>query len=307
MINESFYVHVVSTDSLNTYPDNQGSRFTNTLPTDITFADVTKYECSLAEISYNSNFNNISDDCAFALFDFFYLYSDTNEYGKLYNIQIPPGNYQSAQVVCDFLNSLVDDLNISRLKNKKLFSYNTYTRKFDLNVDGLYLTILVKGSLIDILGLERRQALPNQIGFIGKSKAKEYYYYPENPKPKEVPEKRYFKNRRQSWDSDSVHGGTSPFVAQMTCVSAFLVYVDFIKDVIYGSKFSNVIRTVAIRGGNNGERIVDSFIKRIYVPIKFNQFNSINVEIRDFQSRPLEFLSGNVSCTFHIRPKSSSV
>ena len=305
MINESFYLHVVSTDSLTTYPDNQCSKFTNTLPTDITFPDVTKYECSLAEISYNSNFNNISDDCSFVLFDFLYLWPDIDKYGKLYNIQIPSGNYESAQVVCDYLNSLVDELDISRLKNKKLFTYNMYTRKFDLNVDGLYLTILIKGSLIDILGLERRLALPNQIGYIGKSKAKEYYYYPENPKPKEPTEKRYFKNRRQSWDSDSVHGGTSPFVAQMTCVSAFLVYVDFIKDVVYGSRFSNVIRTAACRGKNNGERIVDSFIKRIYVPIKFNQFNSISVEIRDFQSRPLEFLSGNVTCTFHIRPKSS--
>ena len=131
-MNESFYVHVVSTDSLSTFPDNQGSKFTNTLPTDITFPDVTKYECSLAEISYNSNFNNISDDCAFVLFDFFYLWPNINKYGKLYNMQVPPGNYQSAQVVCDFLNSLVDELNISRLKNVKLFSYNTYTSYFNI-------------------------------------------------------------------------------------------------------------------------------------------------------------------------------
>ena len=116
--------------------------------------------------------------------------------------------------------------------------------------------------------------------------------------------KRYFKNKRQSWISDSEQGGTSPFVAQMTSVSAFLVYVDFVKDVIYGSNFSNVIRTAAIRGSNNGERIVDCFVKRMYVPLKFNQFNSITVEILDFRSRPLEFQEGNTSLTFHFRPKS---
>ena len=297
MSGESFYLHVVSTDSLTSFPANTASKFTNILPIDVSFPDVTKYEVALSEISYNSNFYNISDDCAFGLFDFLYSWSGTKLYGKLYDLKVPSGNYENPEIVCGFLNSLVQKLPIPRLKNKNLFSYNRYTRKFDLVVADLFLTIIVKGSLIDILGLERRYAIPNQIAFIGKSKEKEFYLYGK--------EKRFFKNKRQSWVSDSEQGGISPFVAQMTSVSAFLVYVDFVGDIIYGSNFSNVIRTVAIRGSNNGERVVDVFSSRMYVPVKLNQFNSVSVEILDFRARPLQFQEGNTSLTFHFRPKSS--
>lgn len=298
---EDFYVHVVSTDSLDTFPQNSPSNFTNVLARDISFSDVRKYEVSLAECSYNSNFYNVSDDCAFGLFDFLYLWSGSSpRYGKLTDLKIPSGNYQNAEILCEFLNQLIDELNIPRLKNKQLFTYNKFTRKFDLNVNELYLTILVKGSLIDLLGLERRHAISNQIAYIGKSKNLHYYVY-EDEKTK-----RYFKNQVRSWVSDAELGGTAPFVAQMTSVTAFLVYVDFVKDVVYGSSFSNVIRTVAIKGTNNGERIVDCFIKRQYVPLKFNTFNSISIQIRDFQGNHLLFKSGNLALTFHFRLKSCS-
>ena len=73
--------------------------------------------------------------------------------------------------------------------------------------------------------------------------------------------------------SDAEEGGKAPFCAQMTTVTAFLVYVNFVKDVIFGSKFSNILRTVAVRGLNSGERVVECFNKRMYVPLKYNTFN----------------------------------
>ena len=216
------------------------------------------------------------------------------------NLKIPPGNYKNPETVCEFLNKLVDNANIPRLKNKQLFTYNQYTQKFSLNVKDLYVTLLVKGSLIDILGLERRHAVSNQIAYIGKSKDKHFYMYKDEKTP------RYFKNQIRSWHSDAEQGGRAPFCAQMTTVTAFLVYVDFVKDVIFGSKFSNILRTVAVRGLNGGERVVECFNKRMYVPLKYNTFNSISVQIRDFQNNHIGFNSGNLCLTFHFRKKPRS-
>lgn len=295
---DDFYIHTASTDSLQTFPENKPSKFTNVLPRDITFSDVREYEVCLAECSYNSDFYNVSDDCAFGLFDFLYLWPGTTpKYGKLIDLHVSSGSYESAQVICDILNELVDKANIARLKNIKLFSYNKFTRKFNLNVADLYVTILVKGSLIDILGLEKRHHIPHQIAYIGKSKDLHFYLFGDKG------EKRYFKNQMRAWVSDAEDGGQSPFVAQMTTVTAFLVYADFVKDVIFGSRFTNVLRTLAIKGSNSGERVVDCFQKRMYQPLKFNTFNSITVEIRDFEGRPIVFNSGNFSCTFHFRRK----
>lgn len=296
MNQNSFYLHVASTDSLGTYPENSGAKFTNVLPTDISFPDVTQFEVALSEISYNSNFYNIDDDCAFGIFDFQYQWPKTDLYGKLWDLKLASGFYKTPETVCKVLNDLVSSLNIDRFRDVKLFSYNEITRKFELNVEELYVTILVKGSLIDILGLERRVYVRHQIAYIGKSKDLQFYLYEG--------EKRFFKNQRRSWVSDAEKGGIAPFVAQMTSVSAFLVYADLVKDVMFGSTFSNVIKTLGIKGTNNGERIVDSFLKRMYVPLKFNTFNTISVRILDFRQRPIEFKSGNVTATFHFRRKS---
>lgn len=296
-----FYVHVASTDSLEIYPHNCGSSFTNVLPMDISFPDVTQYECCLSELSYNSNFYNLDEYCAFGIFDFLFKWPETNLYGRLYDCKVSSGYYESPELVCNVLNDLVNSLNIDRFKDIKLFSYNKITRKFNLNVADLYVTILVKGSLIDILGLERRTYIQYQIAYIGKSKDKQSYVYSDGKKEME----RFFKNQKRSWKSDAEEGGISPFVIQMTSVTAFLVYVDFVKDTIYGSAFSNVIKTLGIKGKNQGERIVDSFgSTRMYVPLKFNTFNSITVRILDFRQRPIQFKAGNVAATFHFRRKS---
>ena len=299
-----FYVHVASTDSLEIYPNNCGSNFTNVLPMDISFPDVTQYECCLSELSYNSNFYNLDEYCAFGIFDFLYKWPGTNLYGRLLDCKVSSGYYESPELVCNVLNDLVGSLNIDRFKDVKLFSYDKITRKFHLNVADLYVTILVKGSLIDILGLERRTYIPYQIAYIGHSKdTRSYIFYPDPSKKKGI--ERFFKNQKRSWKSDAEQGGVSPFVVQMTSVTAFLVYVDFVKDTIYGSAFSNVIKTLGIKGTNNGERIVDSFgSTRMYVPLKFNTFNKISVRILDFRQRPIQFKAGNVAATFHFRRKS---
>ena len=299
---DGFYVHVASTDSMDIFPENSASDFTNVLPRDISFSDVRNYEVSLAECSYNSSFYNVDENCAFGIFDFLYYWEKESppSWGKLTNLKIPPGNYKNPETVCEFLNKLVDNANIPRLKNKQLFTYNQYTQKFSLNVKDLYVTLLVKGSLIDILGLERRHAVSNQIAYIGKSKDKHFYMYKDEKTP------RYFKNQIRSWHSDAEQGGRAPFCAQMTTVTAFLVYVDFVKDVIFGSKFSNILRTVAVRGLNGGERVVECFNKRMYVPLKYNTFNSISVQIRDFQNNHIGFNSGNLCLTFHFRKKPRS-
>ena len=260
-MDDSFYVHLCSSDSLGTYPKNTGSNFVNLLasPLDLSIG----YEVGITEFQYTNDLYNVTENSNFAIFDFLYEWksegSDDVKYGRLYDGKVEEGNYTDVEDFCQILNQLVSNMKIKRLDGIKLFSYDSISKKFHLNVKNLYITIIVKEHLINILGLTQKEGSTKQVVIIGKAKDKKSYMY----KGKE----RFFRNQRDHWDTDSEQGGVAKFTSQMIVVSSLLIYSPIIGDSIFGSSFVRLLRIVPMSGRSN-ERVVQSFNPIIYYPVR---------------------------------------
>ena len=290
-MDKDFYIQLISTDSIETFKDNSASQFTNIMPHQLELNDGT-WSVAVSEVSYTSSFYNVTESCGFAIFDFEFHWTEKDLYGSIHDCLIPAGYYDDPVVLCKLLNDLVDNLKIKKLENKKLFTYDKHPKKFTLHVeDNMYICLIVKGQLIDILGLETRHYSKYQVAFIGKSKDK--HYFVKNGK------KYYFKNQELSWTSDA-SGGKAPYVSQMLTINSFLISSNLIRDTIFGSSFSNVMRTCPI-SGPQGSRIVKEFNKRMYFPVKASTFAFVTVSITDYLGNPINFLEGNLAIVLHFK------
>ena len=213
----------------------------------------------------------------------------------MYDLKIPPGSYSTIEQFLTVCNNLVDKLQIKRLKNVKVFDYDHLARKFIINInESMFMCLLVKNDLIDLLGLERGTYISNQVVFIGSSKPLHFFMHDGK--------KCYFRNQRVQWKSDSPLGGICPYIGNLRIKTTMLLYSNIVKDQIFGSQFTNLLRAVAIDGGLENERIVVSFKNRIYLPLKFDRLIDISVSIRDFQRRKMDFQTDNVYILLHFRP-----
>ena len=289
---DSFYVHLASTDSLKTHPKNTANNFVNQLarPLDLSQG----WEVGVTEFQYTKNFYNVTANSNFALFDFLYEWKGKDKvlYGRLYNGNVPEGNYEDVQDFCKILNRLVDRFEIARFKNNPIFSYDTVAKKFHLNVKNRFVTIIAKEHLINILGLAKKRSTPSQVVIVGKSKDSKFYTYRG--------EKRFFKNSRDHWKSDTVDGGIAHFTSQMVVVSSLLIYSPIISDSIFGSSFVRLLRIVPVSGKSN-ERVVQSFDHIIYYPVRESVITYIPIEVRDYSGEPVNFLSDNIYLLLHFR------
>lgn len=305
-MDNSLYLSLCSTDSLHIFSNNVCDDFTNVLAQKLSFS--VPYELALIEMHYTNAINTITKNCSLALFDFTYAWEEEEttdgqtdqkraqsvEYGRLYDLKLPDGYYATADILCKKLNDLVSSCKIARLKDVQIFSYDNIKRKFSINVKDLWLCCIVKSGLIDVLGLERRHYTLGQAAFIGL--AKDLHFYMFHGK------KRYFRNQTVEWTSDSIDGGVCPYVANLNVRNTMLVYCDVLKDSIFGSQFTNLLRTIPFSGQEN-ERIVQSFQNPIYLPLKSDVMSSINIKIRDFNSQKIDFLTDNIYLLLHLRPQ----
>ena len=296
-MDESFYVHLCSSDSIKTYPDNKCNNFVNLLAKPI---DVSQgFEVAVVEVQYTNSFYNVTENSNFGLFDFLYQWEEPKPsdkkvlWGRLYDAHVPPGQYDDVQDFCDILNNLVDAMKIKRLEGIKIFTYDKISKKFHINVKDLFLTIIAKDHLINILGLAKTAATPSQVAIIGKSKEHKSYVYKGHV--------RYFKNRSDFWKSDAEEGGVAFFPSQMIVVSSLLLYSPILADTIFGSSFVRLLRIVPVSGKSN-ERVVHSFLNPLYYPVRESLISYIGIEIRDYSGQPVHFLNDNIYLILHFRP-----
>ena len=294
-----FYIHLASTSSLDTYPQNKCHDFTNVLPAEIRL-NSRSYECALTQISYTSYFYNVEKTCSLAIFDWLYFWKKDKRWGKLYDVPLSEGLYKDPEVLCSHLNELIANANIGQLKSKNIISYHPFKKKFSVDIDGLWLSLIFHNKLIDLMGFEATHYIKNQWCVIGRPKSGQSYIYDDG---KGHTEKRYFYNGEIDWKTDSLHGGLCPFVSQLAPVSSMLIYSSLLSDVIYGNQYTNLIRTCPIEGDLEGQRIVRDFSNRMYFPVRIQTFREITMKVFDSSGAYLNFLSGNFSCILHFKRK----
>ena len=93
---KSFYIHLCSTDSMNTYPNNASNNFVNLLAKPLELNE--GFEVGLVEMQFTNNIFNVTKNSNFALFDFLYEWKSETEdkttyWGRLYDAKVPEGQY----------------------------------------------------------------------------------------------------------------------------------------------------------------------------------------------------------------------
>lgn len=311
----SEYVDVLSTASLDLYPQNVGSHFTNKLVVPQQLPD--NAFVALEEISYINTFYNVkSDSSSLTIYDMFHEYpphSPQNQnsyptYGSFQNCILKEGLYGSMQELCDMLNEVLRTSGTPQLKDKTVFTFDPRTMKFSYNLEGLWLSLWIRGDLLNMLGVEYIPATFSQFVVLGRSKIGPTYEIPESEIPKkpyssaisflekERMVTRHYHLPQITWEAASTLLKDSfEFVAQLTLVNSFLVYIDCIDSQITGDSYSDALRTVAIKGNEKpGTSIVTHFNKPYYLRVNKRHIPTITIQIRDLSGNFIDFKQGVV-------------
>ena len=323
----SEYVDLLSTASLDLYPENKGSFFTNKLVAPQQLPD--NAYVALEEIGYINTFYNVKNDSSsLTIFDMFHEFpphSEENDndyptYGAFQNCLLREGLYGSMQELCDMLNDVIRDSGVSQVKDKTIFTFDPRTMKFSYNLEGLWLSLWLRGDLLNMMGVEYVPATYSQYVVLGKSKMGEFYEIPESeiPKPNESSSpsylsrpilwpqpsrdegvkliKRRYRHPQLWWRANSKAAkDTFEFVAQLTLVNSFLVYIDCIDSQITGDSYSDALRTVAIKGNEKpGTSVVTHFNKPYFLRVNKRFIPTITIEIRDLAGNFIDFKQGLV-------------
>lgn len=202
------------------------------------------------------------------------------------------GSYDTPEMLTNTLNELTEALNIPRLKDKKLFSFDQVNKKFTLTVHDLWITMMVKKKLVNILGLQLKHYIPSQVAFIGLSKSGDYF--------EKDGVKYMYKEPELTWETDDKDGGECPYAAQMVTVSSFLVYSNIVKKSLIGSTYTNSLRHVSLKG-SYGEQIIETFNNRFYYPVISSTVPYIEISIRSIGGEIVKFQSGSFYVLLHFR------
>ena len=317
----SEYVDLLSTASLDLYPENVGSFFTNKLVVPQQLPDNTYV--ALEEIGYINTFYNVKKTfSSLTIFDMFEEFPANtppiNEnpypiYGAYKTCPLKEGLYGSMSELCDMLNDAIRNSGCSQVKDKTIFTFDPVTMKFSYNLEGLWLSLWIRGDLLNMLGIEHSKATYVQYVILGKSKTGPTYEIPESEIPKKPEElkplmeysgqhraeklvTRHFRNPHIQWQADSQDMKNEfEFVAQLTLVNSFVVYIDCIDSQVTGDSFSDALRIIAIKGDDKpGSSIVTHFTKPYFLRVNKRYIPTITIKIQDLAGYPIDFKQGVV-------------
>ena len=310
----SEYVDLLSTSSLDLYPHNVGSSFTNKLVVPQQLPD--NAYVALEEVGYVNSFYNVTmNKNSLTIFDMLYeIPAETPKlnpnpypiYGAYFNCPLKEGFYDSPQELCDMINRAIQATDVSQTKDKTIFSYDPVTMKIDYDIEGLWLAMWLRGDLIQMLGLEQTQANDRQYVVIGKSKDGPTYEYPKSliqtnqilgrPNAEEETVTRHFRNPGVLWKADVEKPKDDfEFVAQLILVNSMIVYIDCIDSQVMGDSFTDALRIVPIKADEKrGSSVVTHFIKPYFLRCNKRYIPNISIEIRDLAGVPIDFKQGIV-------------
>ena len=286
------YIDLLSTSSLDLYPNNVGSRFTNKLVVPQNLPE--EVYVGLTEISYtNSFYNVVQEDNSVTLFDWFYAHAPASEfnpsqdvrYGKMFLAKMEDGFYDSPQKVCDMMNKAIQNCGVSQVRTKKIFSYDSINRKFSYDVSGLWISLWLRGPILHLLGVERKQATNSQYVILGKSKVGSSYNYQSR--------ERFFLNPESRWNAVSNSKDRMGHVCQLVQIDTMVIYTDIITSQVTGDCFSDTLRMVPIKG-EISKRVVQHFERPYYLKVNKRYIPSITIYIKDLFDNFIDFKQGIV-------------
>ena len=333
---ESFYLTLISDDSLNFFPDNCPNSFINRLDETIHLSE-SVYEMALCEMSYIAGFKNNEHNASFQCFDFLADYrlpqnkkrkrnlSDVDDeiltkkrkrnlsigdniqkygppqkYGKMTTIHLNELSISSPSELVTILNEQVW-LQVSRLKQRKkqIFSYDIVQNRIWLNFnnDEDYISLKLHSNILELVGC-MKDPKPSQVIYVGRDKRKQGYMYKNRH--------RYFGPAYADvrWESTCRARDFFMYEPQINNVDAFLIYTNLIYPCQIGSGRANLLRFVDVPSKNKERKRISINLGGIffYKKLCIRDISDIQIQIKDIKNQPVKFNS-YVRIVVHIRPQ----
>lgn len=263
---ENFYI-VLPSNVKDVYNKNTIGTYKTKLPK--RFLLKGKWEVGLTEITYPKTYYNIESPQTFFITSFNYKHN----FVPSTESKIPPGHYEIKDLV-RIINKIIkktmaneeDVRKLPQLKFRNL-KITLSTGIIERNRERIKITLLVDKNLAEVLGF--RGEHDNSMIQIRKKGVEE----PNDIEAIEFP--------------DTSAGFTS-----------FYVYCDLVKHKIVGDIEVQLLRTVQINRNNNP---VISYINPQYSPLITNEFDSIEISIKNDMGNNVIFTSGKTISTLHFK------
>lgn len=257
---ESFFVTLVSNSSMHIYTDNKTSSFTVLLPQKITLSG--KWCVALSEIHYNYNFFNITSGNN-KIHVKISKPNETNAISKERNIvtTVQPGYYKNISHVINIIN---DELTKIAGTKENVFSLN------EVNGRTQFASSILKK--YDFTEIQLDDRLCMQLGFQPGIN---------------------FMDHTISPHIANIHFGIA---------DQMLIYTDIIEPTFIGHEKAYVLKIVNTqpRSLTFGDACYKEFYKMHYMPIQKREFETISVDIRDYNGNFMPFLHGVLTLKLHF-------
>lgn len=266
---EQFYVTLLSNSSTDIFPKNHTSSFTVRFQNKITLSE--NWFVGLVEIHYRYNFFNVTSEnnTLIELQHFENRRILLNEQSAEIQIYKEKGKYREVKIdpgVYASIKELIFEIN--KRYQTTLFKHIPSTNRVQINEESEYFrnvdAIFLQGKLAPQLGFR-----PNQNILV----------------------------HDKSPDPSSLHFGTP---------EQMMVYVDIIEPQIIGHEQAQVIKTVRVGCETSkefGAECYHEFQNIHYVPVLKKEFETIEVNIRDYAGAHLPFCHGVLSMKLHFIKK----
>lgn len=264
---EQFYVTLLSNSSTDIFPRNNTSSFTVRFQDKITLSE--NWFVGLVEIHYRYNFFNVTEEnnTLIELEHFENRRLLVNERSDEKEIYKNKGKYREVKIdpgVYSSIKELIADIN-HKCKTP-LFTHISSTNRVEVNAESFrnYDAIFLQGKLAPQLGFRPSQNI---------------LIHDKSPDPA------------------SLHFGVP---------EQMMIYIDIIEPQIIGHEKAQVIKTVRVGGEIKkefGAECYSEFQNIHYVPVLRKEFETIEVNIRDYTGAHLPFCHGVLSMKLHFIKK----
>ena len=271
--------------------ENTVANYTTKLPQKIKLQG--KWEVGLVEISYTLSWYNINRGVNIKLCTFF------NGLIKYFGGRtLKPGRYEDISSLIKEIKNIIKKYNISKGKSELItlpsMVYNNHSRKLQI-IQGTFLNkimfLCIDKYLLEKLGFNY-EIYHNSV----LDKMKEYndiYYKSGSWSEKDVAPPPH-KN-------ELVYTSKRPIELNAGCQSLF-VYSNVVKPTIVGNLFTPILRLVEVpTEAKFGDQIVIPYASPHYKPVSVNEFELIEIEIKDDTNTRIPFEFGRVIIKLHFR------
>jgi hypothetical protein len=222
-----------------------------------------EWEVALAEIIYPHSWYNVDTEKHTDCHIFISLHHTTEN--KIVICAIPSGSYETTEALLEAVNHQLDQsLGIEGYFDKDVqLRYDTIKRRVDLICSDLVLKIAIGEKLRYMLGLDKQR--------------REHWLNPRHLAAK------YPVDLRGGFD-------------------ALYVYCDLVSNQVVGDVLVPLLRVINIEGQHD-DIVAKTYNNPHYVPVVKQEFNTIEISIKDDTNQSVRFMSGKVVVKLHFRKR----